>query len=371
MAITLREGLGRKLTIAEMDENFTFLSSSYVVNSITASMAVGSADSSSVAARATLLSADATASFADLASDARTSTSSSISSVSSLARKGSGSFSGSFEGDGSSLTGVAPIGGTGVTVVGTTVNIGQDVATTSSVEFNIITTSGISASAVDITGDLNVAGTASFGLLTSTTASSFVIGDARILLNADTPAVRFAGITVVDSGSDPYTTASFLYDGSTHDWKYEYESGGDHDAAVALFGPVMSDLTGSFYPVSESVLVGTGGHHVTSSIISVSNGVMTVEGTITETSALRYKENIQPLQDTLTKVNQLNPVEYDWIRDGKHDIGLIAEEINEIYPDLVETKEGEVQSIHYSRLTAVLIGAVKELTARVEELENK
>jgi hypothetical protein len=64
MAITLREGLGRKLTIAEMDENFTFLSSSYVVNSITGSM---TAASSSVAARATLLSADATASFADLA----------------------------------------------------------------------------------------------------------------------------------------------------------------------------------------------------------------------------------------------------------------------------------------------------------------
>ena len=43
MAITLRSGLGRKLTIAEMDENFTFLSGSYVVNSVTASMTAGSA----------------------------------------------------------------------------------------------------------------------------------------------------------------------------------------------------------------------------------------------------------------------------------------------------------------------------------------
>ena len=40
MAITLRTGLGRKLTIAEMDENFTFLSGSYVVNSVTSSMTV-------------------------------------------------------------------------------------------------------------------------------------------------------------------------------------------------------------------------------------------------------------------------------------------------------------------------------------------
>jgi hypothetical protein len=42
MAITLREGLGRKLTIAEMDENFVFLSGSYVVNSITGSMTAAS-----------------------------------------------------------------------------------------------------------------------------------------------------------------------------------------------------------------------------------------------------------------------------------------------------------------------------------------
>ena len=70
MAITLREGLGRKLTIAEMDENFTFLSGSYVVNSITSSMTVGNASSASVAARATLLSPAATESFADSATTA-------------------------------------------------------------------------------------------------------------------------------------------------------------------------------------------------------------------------------------------------------------------------------------------------------------
>jgi hypothetical protein len=70
MAITLREGLGRKLTIAEMDENFVFLSGSYVVNSVTSSMVAGNADSASVAARATTLSTDATASIADTATTA-------------------------------------------------------------------------------------------------------------------------------------------------------------------------------------------------------------------------------------------------------------------------------------------------------------
>ena len=78
MAITLRQGLGRKLTIAEMDENFTFLSSSYVVNSVTASMTAGSA---SVATRANGLAPTVTASFADTTTSASISTTAQTSSV--------------------------------------------------------------------------------------------------------------------------------------------------------------------------------------------------------------------------------------------------------------------------------------------------
>ena len=69
MAITLRSGLGRKLTIAEMDENFTFLSGSYVVNSVTASMTAGSA---SVATRANGLAPTVTATSASTAIAAQT-----------------------------------------------------------------------------------------------------------------------------------------------------------------------------------------------------------------------------------------------------------------------------------------------------------
>ena len=198
----------------------------------------------------------------------------------------------------------------------------------------------------------------------------------------------------------------------------------------------MSDLTGSVYPVSESLVIGTGGHHLTSSTITVSNftasmdglfsgsfegdgsqltgldgfpytgsaeitgslnvvgnllvdgaplsldpfpytgsaeisGSLTVVGTITETSARKYKENISTLDTQLNNILQLNPVEYNWVNGGKHDIGLIAEEVNEIYPDLVQKENEEITGIQYSRLTSVLIKAVQELAARVEELENK
>ena len=427
MAITLREGLGRKLTIAEMDENFTFLSSSYVVNSITSSMVAGNADSASVTARATTLSVDATASFADLASDSRTSDSASVAArATTLSADATASIADTAT-TASHTAGTASIADL-ATLLSTDATASQaDRATTASIADELKTGLIISASEVDITGNLNVEGTASFAYLQSITGSAKIIGDAFIILNNDTPTQRFAGMKVRDSGSTD-DTASFVYDGDSHDWKYEYEAGagGDHEAAVALFGPVMSDLTGSIYPVSESLVIGTGGHHLTSSTITVSNftasmgglfsgsfegdgsqlsgissytvansannriltsvdssngnaeanltfdgSTLTVAGTINETSAARYKENIQPIENSLSKVIQLNPVEYDWKRDGKHDLGLIAEEVYEILPDLV-SKEGRwVQGISYSRLTAVLIGAVKELAARVEELENK
>ena len=277
----------------------TAVTASYVLNVSSTSSYALRANSSSIADEASTLSSTATASYSLLSSDARTSTSASIASTansasvatrattlsplatashalsavtSSYALNVPVTSSFALRANSSSIADEAS------TLSPTATSSFADRATSASIADNIKTGLTISASSIDLTGNLNVAGTASFGLLTSTTASSFIIGDARILLNADTPAIRFSGMTVVDSGSDPYTTASFLYDGSTHDWKYEYESGGDHDAAVALFGPVMSDLTGSFYPVSESLVIGTGGHHLTSSTITVSNFTASMAG---------------------------------------------------------------------------------------------
>ena len=109
-------------------------------------------------------------------------------------------------------------------------------------------------------------------------------------------------------------------------------------------------------------------------ISPLSGGTVTVSGTvsattITETSALRYKENVQNLED-VSKVMQLRPVTFDWKKDQKHDIGLIAEEVAELYPELVETSE-DTTGIKYSKLTALLIKTVQEQNARIEKLENQ
>ena len=97
-----------------------------------------------------------------------------------------------------------------------------------------------------------------------------------------------------------------------------------------------------------------------------------VQGTITETSAERYKENIAPLSGVLDLVSKLNPVYYNKIGDDKTEIGFIAEELNELFPYLVEkNEEGQMEAVNYSRIVVVLAKAIIELREEVKKLKQR
>ena len=100
-------------------------------------------------------------------------------------------------------------------------------------------------------------------------------------------------------------------------------------------------------------------------------GNMTIGGTLTENSSIRYKDNIETLKYGLDKVLQMRGVSYNKKDTGVTEIGLIAEELNEIMPDLViKNEEGLPDSVSYGRITAVLIEAIKELKKEIEELKS-
>ena len=95
-------------------------------------------------------------------------------------------------------------------------------------------------------------------------------------------------------------------------------------------------------------------------------------------SSRRWKENIHTIEAASEKVLKLRGVEFDWKADGKHDIGLIAEEVGEIIPEVVVYEQNgiDAKSVDYPRLVAMLIEAFKEqqltidaLRVRTEKLE--
>ena len=86
----------------------------------------------------------------------------------------------------------------------------------------------------------------------------------------------------------------------------------------------------------------------------------------------RLKDDIEPLQNAAELVEQLRPVRYRWKSDGQYDVGLIAEEVAQVLPEIVRYgKSGEVETLQYSRVAAVLVGAFQELElAHGERLES-
>lgn len=113
-------------------------------------------------------------------------------------------------------------------------------------------------------------------------------------------------------------------------------------------------------------------------ILSISGGVFSFDTAVSapsfnSTSSRRYKKNITDFSSGLNAVEKLRPVNFDWItRDLTNDIGLIAEEVNEILPAVVyKNEEGIVEGLDYNKLVPVLIAAIKELTIEVKELRSR
>ncbi|MFV0270291.1 MAG: tail fiber domain-containing protein [Macellibacteroides fermentans] len=114
-----------------------------------------------------------------------------------------------------------------------------------------------------------------------------------------------------------------------------------------------------------------------------SSGNLTCSGEITAYSASdsRLKTNIKPITSAIDVINKLNPVQYNWNEKAKElnplktdstEYGLIAQEIEEVLPELVHPiYDGEYKSIDYVKIVPLLIGAIKELQLEINELKNK
>ena len=89
----------------------------------------------------------------------------------------------------------------------------------------------------------------------------------------------------------------------------------------------------------------------------------------------RYKENIKPVTNALDKVSKLQGVTFDWkesesILDIKEDIGFIAQDVQEVLPELVRENEDGKLSLRDKGIVPILVEAIKELKAEIEELKN-
>jgi hypothetical protein len=100
--------------------------------------------------------------------------------------------------------------------------------------------------------------------------------------------------------------------------------------------------------------------------LSVSDGWSTY-------SSRRWKTNIQPLHNPMGMVERMRGVSYDLKDSGKHEIGVIAEEVGEVVPEVVSYEENgkDARGVDYSRLTALLIEAVKQQQRQIKTQQQQ
>ena len=88
------------------------------------------------------------------------------------------------------------------------------------------------------------------------------------------------------------------------------------------------------------------------------------------TSDIRLKENIEVIIDATSILKEVNGVKFDWKESKTSSVGVIAQDIEKILPQLISERADKIKTVNYSGLIGVLIEAVKELAARVENLEG-
>lgn len=120
-------------------------------------------------------------------------------------------------------------------------------------------------------------------------------------------------------------------------------------------------------------LDGENGTGVFSGDLRTDGALFSADGVV-QVSDQRLKRNVLPLNQTLAKINQLRGVSYYWKdeeRSQRMQIGLIAQEVEAVFPEFVVTKEDGYKAVNYSQMVAVLIEAIKEMNGTISALESK
>jgi len=96
------------------------------------------------------------------------------------------------------------------------------------------------------------------------------------------------------------------------------------------------------------------------------------------TSDERLKDNIEVIKGSLDKIGEIRGVEFDWneeapgwARERGHDVGVIAQEVQKVVPEIVVERKSGYLGVDYKRLVPLLIESVKELKQEVEDLKKK
>jgi hypothetical protein len=132
-------------------------------------------------------------------------------------------------------------------------------------------------------------------------------------------------------------------------------------------------VNSTYYPIFSSSITGTATSvGVSSSKLQFNPSTGNFSATqFTSLSDESQKINIEPIQNSIDIITQLNGVKFNWKENNKPSYGLIAQAVEKVIPELVETQSNGMKSVNYSNMIALLIEAIKVQELRIQELESR
>jgi len=188
-------------------------------------------------------------------------------------------------------------------------------------------------------------------------AANNVSGTPVISANADNTVKlgKLGGFGIVISGSTPAPS--------------------DDDAKIIITGSLEQKGTSAYF--NSAMIVGSGtAANTTNGKIVAANDVVAFSS-----SDKRWKENVKPIDNALDKVSKIGGYEFDWKElteeekktqhsNEGHDIGVIAQEIEEVLPEVVTTRDNGYKAVKYEKIIPLLVEAIKELQEEIKELKK-
>ena len=202
----------------------------------------------------------------------------------------------------------------------------------------------------------------------------------------DAPGIGAGRFVVKDSGSvgiGTATPATALHVSGSGDTEVSVQSTATGGRRWTIQSSATGNLAGVFQIIDRTagasrLSVSTAGHvgigtTTPGATLEVVAGGTTLADAWTVRSSRRWKSNIHPLVGALETVQRLRGVSYNQASDGKHQIGVIAEEVGKVLPEIVTYEKNGVdaQGVDYARLTALLIEATKEQQREIQRLTGE
>ena len=206
---------------------------------------------------------------------------------------------------------------------------------------------------------------------TNNCQAASLCGNTSVGIGTTAPAATLH-LDLLDNGGSGASDSLLMGNTSTRGLEL---SDGVSAANIVSFGvPLFINNSGG----QNTVLNGNGGKvgigtSSPSNILTLSpGGGPAIAAGWTTYSSRRWKTNIQTLPDALAKVEQLRGVSYDLKAGGKHEIGVIAEEVGQVVPEVVSYEENgkDARGVDYSRLTVLLIEAVKQQQGQLRKQQQ-